>query len=182
MIAILILIISLSTTTVLAKDVCYEDLGCFTDEKPFSGTLARPIAYLPEKPEKINTTFILYNKKTNSLGEVITASSIGRNYDPKIPTKFITHGLVEHAFVWWVIDMKNAILNVDKVNVVAVDWSKGNDLLAYEQATANTQIVGAEIAKLINSMIVNKGARAKDFHLIGHSLGYLIILLYREIL
>jgi hypothetical protein len=33
------------------------------------------------------------------------------------------------------------------------------------------QKVGAEIAKLVNTMISNAGAKASDFHCIGHSLG-----------
>ena len=53
---------------------------------------------------------------------------------------------------------------------ITVDWSKGNGF-PYTQATANTQVVGAEIAKLIKAFISDKGAKAKDFHLIGHSLG-----------
>jgi hypothetical protein len=35
----------------------------------------------------------------------------------------------------------------------------------------NFQKVGAEIAKLVNTMISNAGAKASDFHCIGHSLG-----------
>jgi hypothetical protein len=49
-----------------------------------------------------------------------------------------------------------------------VDWSKGNGF-PYAKATANTQIVGAEVALLINFMIEQHGAKATDFHVIGHS-------------
>ena len=58
----------------------------------------------------------------------------------------------------------------EDVNVILVDWSKGNGF-PYEKATANTQIVGAEIALFINYFISDHGARATDFHVIGHSLG-----------
>ena len=167
---LLVLIVNIFGVFGANRTICYGDLGCFYDGFPFSGTIARPVALLPERPEKINTTFTLFNKKTSISGEVITANNIGQNYDPTLPTKFITHGFIQHAFVPWVIAMKNAILSVDNVNVVTVDWSKGNGLL-YTQATANTQVVGAEIAKLINSLINNKGAIVNDFHLIGHSLG-----------
>jgi pancreatic triacylglycerol lipase len=145
-------------------------LGCFTDVYPFSGSLARPIAFLPDTPQKIATKFILYNKKTSSLGETISAANFSQSkYDFAIGAKFITHGFVQHGFIGWVIALKDAILSVDNVNVVVVDWSKGNGL-PYTQATANTQVVGRELAKLINA-IITKGPKAKDFHLIGHSLG-----------
>ena len=45
------------------------------------------------------------------------------------------------------------------------------DGFPYTQATANTRVVGAEIAKLVNALIQTKGVQAKSFHLIGHSLG-----------
>jgi pimeloyl-ACP methyl ester carboxylesterase len=165
-----VLLLLVNACLLYGREICYGDYGCFTDSAPFSGTLARPIALLPSSPEKIATKFTLYNKKTNAIGEVISATIIGNNYDPSLPTKFITHGFVQHAFVSWVLEMKNAILSVDDVNVITVDWSKGNGL-PYTQATANTQVVGAEIAKLVNTLISVKGISAKNVHLIGHSLG-----------
>lgn len=51
-----------------------------------------------------------------------------------------------------------------------VDWSNGNGF-PYTKATANTQIVGAEVALFINYLIEEHGAKAIDFHVIGHSLG-----------
>jgi pancreatic triacylglycerol lipase len=88
----------------------------------------------------------------------------------------------------YIINTKNALLSTANVNVVVVDWSKGKLVnqfiiknhfniffkgngLPYTQATANTQIVGADIALLISSLIVNKNAKAANFHCIGHSLG-----------
>ncbi len=41
----------------------------------------------------------------------------------------------------------------------------------YTKATANTQVVGAEIARLVNSLIGMSLVRAEDVHLIGHNLG-----------
>ena len=84
--------------------------------------------------------------------------------------------------------MKNAILEVvcvaylrqnvmisdvveqDDVNVILIDWSKGNGF-PYTQATANTQVVGAEVALLIKHMMQKYRSKASDFHVIGHSLG-----------
>lgn len=42
------------------KEVCYDRLGCFTDDMPYAGTVERPIARLPWAPERINTRFLLY--------------------------------------------------------------------------------------------------------------------------
>ncbi|CAF5228785.1 unnamed protein product, partial [Rotaria magnacalcarata] len=55
-------------------------------------------------------------------------------------------------------------------NVIFVDWSKTNHF-PYTQATANTQMVGAEVSLLISELIANHGADPQLIHLIGHSLG-----------
>lgn len=53
--------------------------------------------------------------------------------------------------------------------MITVDWHKGA-VLPYEQATANTRVVGAQIAQLVNKLIQG-GSSADKFHIIGHSLG-----------
>ena len=152
-----------------ANTACYGDLGCFSNAKPFCCVFERPIGVLPESPTKINTIFTLFNRK-QSAGEVVTASNLGYSFDASLPTKFIVHGFLDHGKKPWIIGMKNALIFRDEVNVITVDWSKGNGF-PYDTAVANTRIVGAEIAKLINAFINNNGASAKDFHIIGHSLG-----------
>ena len=159
-----LLLIIFNINLILTREICYGDLGCFTDAYPFSNVIPwRPIAFLPDKPEKISTKFTLYNKQTSSNGEIVTASNLGSNYDPNKGTKFIIHGFIQHAFVSWVLEMKDSILSVDDVTVISVDWSKGillnlmlflkidiNSIiklihlqgngLPYTQATANTQV------------------------------------------
>lgn len=57
----------------------------------------------------------------------------------------------------------------ENANVIAVDWGAGSGF-PYEQAAANTRVVGAEIASLI-SLLVFRGTSQSQYHLIGHSLG-----------
>jgi pimeloyl-ACP methyl ester carboxylesterase len=152
-----------------AKEVCYGDLGCFRDTYPFGDVKQRPLAFLPESPDKVGTKFRLYNHN-NPNGELISADFLGKSFNASIPTKFIVHGFLHHDRKDWVLDMRDALLEADQVNVVTVDWSKGNGF-PYTQATANTQIVGAELAKLIKNLCDKKASQPGDFHIIGHSLG-----------
>lgn len=55
------------------------------------------------------------------------------------------------------------------MNVIAVDWSGGNQF-PYDQAVANTVIAGTALHKLLEKMI-QRGAKGTQMHLIGHSLG-----------
>ena len=56
------------------------------------------------------------------------------------------------------------------MNVIVVDWQHGATL-PYNQATANTRVVGAQIAKLIHTIMNVTRAQPASFHIIGHSLG-----------
>jgi len=69
-------------------------------------------------------------------------------------------------------------LKKQNVNVIVADWSKANGL-PYTQATANSQVVGADIAIFINNLISNSGCYAAHFHCIGHSLGKITIFLLK---
>lgn len=44
------------------REVCYERLGCFTDDPPWSGIPGRELAGLPSPPAAVNTNFLLYTR------------------------------------------------------------------------------------------------------------------------
>ena len=152
-----------------AKTICYGDLGCFQDTFPFGGTKPRPIAVLPDKPEKISTSFKLYNEQARQ-GEKVNGDYVGEKFNVSVPTKVLIHGFSFTGTNEWVVETKNALVNSEPLNVIVVDWSAGSSF-PYSQATVNAQVVGAELAKLIKSLCQQKGAQPAYFHLIGHCLG-----------
>lgn len=91
-------------------------------------------------------------------------------YKSTSETKIIIHGFLDHGYNKHITDTKDALLRVGDYNVIIVDWSKGNGF-PYTQATANTQMVGALTARLVNSLIQRYSIKADKFHIIGHSLG-----------
>ena len=66
--------------------------------------------------------------------------------------------------------MVRALLRHGDYNVLTVDWSGGGRQL-YSQATANTRVVGLEIAYAVRSLAEATGLSPGDVHIIGHSLG-----------
>ncbi|XP_078574626.1 pancreatic triacylglycerol lipase-like isoform X2 [Branchiostoma floridae x Branchiostoma japonicum] len=157
-------------------DVCYDGLGCFTTDPPWSLTLERPIASLPRPPDEIQVQFLLRTRNTPSTGVFLRAGDraalAASDFIGSRPTKFITHGFIENGFVDWITDMSQEILRADDCNVIAVDWgSNGGSMFPYTQATANTQIVGAIVAQMIAFLMQETGNSASSYHLIGHSLG-----------
>ena len=103
------------------REICYDNYGCF--QSSYNLFREKPIVILPESPFKINTTFNLYNSLTS--GKSISVNNV-KGFIEKAPTKLIIHGLFNNALNQWVIDLKDAILRKENVNVITVDWSDGN--------------------------------------------------------
>lgn len=56
--------------------------------------------------------------------------------------------------------MKDELIKADDMNVIVVDWA-GGSLPLYTQATANTRLVGMEIAHLIKFLMVCRISKIK---------------------
>lgn len=138
--------------------VCYDEIGCFSNESPFYDPPLRPVSWLPESREEVGTQFLLNTRRNPSVPDVLSTSDIttvtGSNFHPSRKTIFVCHGYTESGDVGWMQDMVTALLNNGNHNVIRVDWHPGATAL-YGKATANTRIVGAEVALLINNIKVS---------------------------
>lgn len=157
------------------SSVCYGDLGCFSTDPPFTSA-QRPNPTLPESPDSIKSKFQLYTREAKTTPQDLdprqpaTITSTWSHFK-KRPTKFIVHGFLDDPNLSpWMRQMKDEFLTQGDYNVIIVDWSHGN-LLPYGQAAANTRIVGAQIALVVNALIHSFDVAAGNFHIIGHSLG-----------
>ncbi|XP_032550962.1 pancreatic triacylglycerol lipase-like [Chiroxiphia lanceolata] len=155
------------------KEVCYERLGCFTDDVPWSGTIERPIYKLPWKPESIDIHFLLYTREDPDFQEVsaVDKSTIeSSNFNTSRMTRFIVHGFIDNGEEHWLSDMCKRMLTVEDVNCICVNWQRGARC-QYTQASNNIRVVGAEIAYFVEVLMDEYGYSPADVHIIGHSLG-----------
>jgi len=156
-----------------ASEKCYDELGCFSTGGDFA---ERAFNVLPADRDKINTRFIQYSRENSgdNDGDFLKAGDrfllAESTFNPNRPTKMISHGFLENGFVTWINDMRREYLINGDYNVIQIDWG-GGSFLPYSLATANTRVVGAEIALLIDFLQAETGARPETFHVIGHSLG-----------
>ncbi|XP_062435710.1 pancreatic triacylglycerol lipase-like [Rhea pennata] len=161
-------------STARGTEVCYERLGCFSDDIPWSGTVERPIHKLPWNPEKISTRFLLYTKENpDNFQEIsaVDASTIEQsNFNAGRITRFIIHGFTDKGEENWLSDMCKRMFTVEDVNCICIDWKKGSRC-QYTQASNNIRVVGAEIAYFVNVLREKFGYSPANVHLIGHSLG-----------
>uniref|UniRef100_A0A4W4EAW2 Triacylglycerol lipase n=1 Tax=Electrophorus electricus TaxID=8005 RepID=A0A4W4EAW2_ELEEL len=143
----------------LCAQVCYENLGCFSNDMPWSGTIERPISRLPWSPEKINARFLLFTRE--NLNEIKTDKDViaASQYKPTRKTRFIIHGFIDKGDENWLLDMCQLMLQVEDINCICVDWKTGARTL-YTQAANNIRVVGS-----------SGGLYDFYVHVIGHSLG-----------
>ncbi|KAM7286773.1 pancreatic triacylglycerol lipase-like [Ixodes scapularis] len=144
-----------------SRAVCYGALGCYRDEQ---GQLNA----LPEDPGSIGTRFYLTTRRSREPRLLADAAPSG--FDATKPVKLVIHGFGSSGKRSWVRRMVDALLAAGDFNVLVVDWEKGATLPNYVQAAANARLVGRQVAQAIRGLM-RLGARPKDFHLVGFSLG-----------
>uniref|UniRef100_A0A8D2J807 Triacylglycerol lipase n=1 Tax=Varanus komodoensis TaxID=61221 RepID=A0A8D2J807_VARKO len=156
------------------REVCYNRVGCFTDDIPWAGTVQRPIARLPWSPERINTRFLLYTRRNPNNFQEITAVNPETidysNFNASKITRFITHGFIDQGEENWLSNMCKRMFEKEDVNCICIDWSSGSRC-SYTQASNNIRVVGAEVAYFIDTLKEKYGYSPSMVHFIGHSLG-----------
>ncbi|XP_071118677.1 pancreatic triacylglycerol lipase-like [Haliotis cracherodii] len=152
--------------------VCYPHVGCFDNIPPFNiAELALPVA-----PEVIGTGFWLYTRASSGNGDHDNLnftdhnSITGSKFEHTKLTKIIIHGYKRGGNSSWVQNCKDAFLRQGDINVIIVDWRRGAVAGDYNQAVANTRLVGIQL-RFIVDMLIEAGLKTKDVHLIGHNLG-----------
>ncbi|XP_063372974.1 phospholipase A1-like [Cydia amplana] len=142
------------------------------------GSLTKQLPWLfnmrPDSSDAVKTHFFFYSRKQPFRAQVLLGEQFGLewvDFKPSRRTVMIVHGFMSHSNASWVNDMARAFLKWDDVNVIAVDWSGGGNTWKYWRAVANTRRVGSDVVAFLKKLIEETGARVKDFHLVGHSLG-----------
>lgn len=171
--------LKISLSPVENETRCYGEIGCLNITREWYHLIHRPFNVFPLPRNVINTKFILYTEENPNDGQMLVAedkeSINSSNFRADRQTKFIIHGFIDTPLSNWVSELKNELLEYSRQNnigmsVIVVDWA-GGSLPLYTQATANTRLVGLELAYLIKKLRDEHGLRPEDVHLIGHSLG-----------
>ncbi|KAF6110776.1 pancreatic lipase [Phyllostomus discolor] len=159
--------------TAVGKELCFQRLGCFSDDAPWAGIVERPLKILPWSPKKVNTRFLLYtNENPTTYQELVADSSTieASNFKTDRKTRFIIHGFIDKGEESWLANMCKNMFQVESVNCICVDWKSGSHT-GYTQASQNIRIVGAEVAYFIDVLQSALNYSLSNVHIIGHSLG-----------
>ncbi|KAG0442898.1 hypothetical protein HPB47_015504 [Ixodes persulcatus] len=155
---------------------CYGELGCL-NMSGFYDSKLRNVNALPASRKSIGTRFLLYTRRNPTQPDTLLWNSDPDSlrdtyFDPERLTKFYIHGFMQVGKFpdYPIARMRDELLEVGDFNVIAVDWSKAS-LFDYVHASANTRIVGLEVASLIEKLRVTFGVAPESMHVYGHSLG-----------
>ncbi|XP_054161495.1 pancreatic lipase-related protein 2-like [Oppia nitens] len=166
-----IIITILSSLTLInnSMQVCYDNIGCFSKDGPMKQT-----GLLPASPNYINTKFYAYTSQTPQVGLEVDPYSLDSlnviNVDK--PIVFVIHGYGNSGRSKELVQLKDSLQFFGQIEtVVMVDWEKGAELITYDKAATNTQVVGRQVAYFVETLRKSRGLDPQTVHLIGFSLG-----------
>ncbi|XP_072016455.1 pancreatic triacylglycerol lipase-like [Amphiura filiformis] len=166
-----IIVAILPIISVLCEEVCYDDLGCFSNDPPYDLLPGFP----PESPDVVNVRFFLYTRLNRDLWMEVDrkepeslATSL---FNPARKTLIYIHGWNNVGYKSsFAVDLTNALLDAENANVFIIDWTGGSDA-PYNQAIQNARITGREVAYFIQFLHNETDIPYSRFHLMGSSLG-----------
>lgn len=151
---------------------CYPDIGCFT-----SDGLMKHTGVLPDTPEKIATVFSAFTSSAHSTEHILNphTPSTFNVIDPKKRLAIIIHGFGGFkAQTDELNSVKDNLLthtNGEVGTAIIVNWHKGSAAPDYIAASVNTEVVGRQVAFLVNELVKHHGVSAHNVYLVGFSLG-----------
>ncbi|XP_040217444.1 pancreatic lipase-related protein 2-like [Rana temporaria] len=165
-----------SVAPLLFDETCYSEVNeCYSNKSPYDVTTKRPLRLpLPESPKKMNTRLLLYTRNNSETYQVINISDVNSirasNFSTNRTTRIVIHGYTDSAETPWVIEMCKAMLQVEDVNVIALDWQNGAKS-PYTQAVSNIRVVATQVTIFIKALQDVFGYMPSNIHIIAHSLG-----------
>ncbi len=151
------------------SQVCYEEIRCFSKTGPM-----KHVRILPDTPTKINTRFFAYTTQAPTTAHKIHAKDTASHsvVAQAKPLAIIVHGFANNGQRPDLLTLKTSLLKSGNVSTVIItDWKKGAAAPWYRKASVNTQVVGRQIAYLVNHLKTSRGIDPAQVHLLGFSLG-----------
>ncbi|XP_043284724.1 pancreatic triacylglycerol lipase-like [Venturia canescens] len=128
-----------------------------------------------ENGDEDHVLFYLYTKKNPLNPQMLAINSLqclrNSNFEGGKSTVFITHGWMRSGNGVSCMTIRNAYLaGSEAVNVIVVDWSSFSVSL-YHWSVEKVEMVGTQIARMIDYLRVNANLKLSMTTLVGHSLG-----------
>ncbi|TKR81234.1 hypothetical protein L596_015140 [Steinernema carpocapsae] len=131
--------------------------------------------YLPMSPFAVDPNFTIYHSDDRLLHHHLNVVNLieqvkNTRFPKSNDVTFVIHGFGESE-KHWMHYAKDALVRLEQQTVILVYWGRGASHPNYFQASANTRVVGAIIAKVIQAINKVHGIPLGRFRLVGFSLG-----------
>lgn len=122
--------------------------------------------------------FFLHTRRNDGREQLVlenTESVMQSTFDPTKPVRMLVHGWRNDETSDFIQIVKDAFLQADDVNVIALDWSKGGDTWNYWSARGKIGDVSEVLVRFINHLVGSGLTSVGQVQMAGHSLGAHII-------
>ena len=148
------------------KSVCYDYVGCFSNEPPWNCFHALE---LPEDPNEMRFEYRRYVSKGDfEKLDYRQTSDIKWNEEKGI--LLVTHGWHDSGTTGWIRTTIDHALKIENLEVLTLDWRHEAESLNYVKCANNARVIAAAGALILKSA-VDSGVDVKNIHIAGHSLG-----------
>ncbi|XP_063117254.1 lipase member H isoform X2 [Cavia porcellus] len=118
----------------------------------------------------LDVRLLLYTGRDRTCAQIVNSTAFGDLSVTK-KTTFVIHGFRPTGSApRWMEDLVQALLSVEDMNVVVVDWNRGAATVIYNQASSKTRKVAMILKEFIDELLA-KGASLSNIYMIGVSLG-----------
>lgn len=130
--------------------------------------------YRQQRP-RLHVQYLLFTRHNADCASLFTRDSLNEthsttHFNAELPTKVIVHGFrAMGSRPSWVRSLAQALLRVEEVNVLVVDWVYSASF-AYNRVVENYKEVALDISGMVQHL-VNHGSTLDTLHFIGVSLG-----------
>jgi pimeloyl-ACP methyl ester carboxylesterase len=162
------------------EQVCFPGVGCF-DRLAIRNRITQQLHLLePQSPSAMNLSFVLMTHEQPEAEQRIplnfTADQLyqaGFRSDRR--TVILVHGWLNSyaSSRWWISGALNATLAhaPTRFQILAIDWGLGASHALFAASVANSHVVGATLAALVQRLVDDFDVQADQVHVIGFSLG-----------
>ncbi|KAK9881653.1 hypothetical protein WA026_017171 [Henosepilachna vigintioctopunctata] len=142
------------------------------NNNPVKAYFTLPQQYKRIKNLEESVDFSLFTREQPNGISIVEAIELGdTSFDPKKPTKMITHGWLSSGTADTCVTIRDGYLKSSDVNVIVMDWSDIADNYFYIKPMLAVPDVADYYAQFISDLIEERKVDPKDIHLVGHSLG-----------
>lgn len=167
-----------STIPTMPKEVLHELEMMYGGKFPSQALYAD--GFLPPKFDAYrDVEFELYTQKNKEVHQRVLIdnqeSLAASNFNPLHPTRLIIHGCCTNGTSESIQYPRAGYMNHGEFNVFGVNWAKGADFFPITGYEKRMKDVGRTVAKFIDFLIQEGGAKMKDMGVIGHSAGAVVV-------